>query len=464
MTRSALLKRAFDVSLASAGLIVASPVMGAIWWRIRRDGDGPILYRGLRAGRGGTPFQMYKFRTMRVDADRVGGSSSGEDDPRITRTGSLLRRYKADELPQLLNVLKGDMSLVGPRPQVLDEVAGYSREEREILRVRPGITDWASIRFSNEGEILRGHPDPDRAYASLIRPEKMELGLKYVREATFLDDLRILRDTFAIPLRRRPGSYTSVTERWGTPATAEQLEMAHFRYQMAADLAPGGDVLEIGCGAGMGLAYLATRTRSVVGCDVTDELVAEARSHLPGVDIVVADATSLPFPDAQFDAALLLEMLYYVQDQDLAVAEAFRVVRPGGAVMVCAPNPDRPAFNPSPMSTRYPGAPDLAALLRQFSPDVEVFGAFAVAPETARDRRLDWLRQVAVRLHLIPRSMRGKAVIKRLVYGSLARLGPISDDMAPLANAVKLDQSVPVVGFKNLYAIGRKPVVQSPAT
>jgi len=145
---------------------------------------------------------MYKFRTMVTDADRVGGPNTPNDDPRLTRTGRVLRRYKFDELPQLYNVLKGDMSFVGPRPQVAGEVAGYTAEEREILSVRPGITDWSSLRFHNEGEILAGHEDPDRAYTELIRPEKMRLGLEYVRRGTFRDDLRIIIDTVLLPFSK----------------------------------------------------------------------------------------------------------------------------------------------------------------------------------------------------------------------------------------------------------------------
>jgi len=153
-------------------------------------------------GKDGREFQMYKFRTMVTNADRVGGPNTPNDDPRLTNTGRFLRRYKLDELPQLVNVLKGDMSFVGPRPQVADEVAGYTQEERDILSVRPGITDWASLKFSNEGEILAGHADPDRAYAELIRPEKMQLGLDYARRGTFRDDIAILLKTALLPFRK----------------------------------------------------------------------------------------------------------------------------------------------------------------------------------------------------------------------------------------------------------------------
>ncbi len=183
--------------------MVASPVLLVIWARIKLDRDGgPVVYAGKRVGMSGREFRMYKFRSMIPNADRVGGPNTPDDDPRLTPIGRTLRRYKLDELPQLLNVLRGDMSFVGPRPQVAVEVAGYTVEERELLLVRPGITDWASLRFSNEGEILKGHDDPDRAYAELIRPEKMRLGLHYVHDGTFRDDVSILVKTALLPFHK----------------------------------------------------------------------------------------------------------------------------------------------------------------------------------------------------------------------------------------------------------------------
>jgi lipopolysaccharide/colanic/teichoic acid biosynthesis glycosyltransferase len=181
--------------------VATSPLFAVIAARIWLDRNGPIIFPGRRVGLAGKEFRMYKFRTMIPDAERVGGPNTPDDDPRLTATGRVLRRYKLDELPQLLNVLKGEMSFVGPRPQVASEVAGYDAAERELLLVRPGITDWASIRFRNEGEILAAHADPDRAYAELIRPEKMRLGLEYVRKGTFVDDLKIIWETALIPFR-----------------------------------------------------------------------------------------------------------------------------------------------------------------------------------------------------------------------------------------------------------------------
>jgi lipopolysaccharide/colanic/teichoic acid biosynthesis glycosyltransferase len=162
---------------------------------IKLDSPGPVFYRGLRGGRFGKPFRIFKFRTMVHNAEKIGGPSSAADDPRITRTGRFLRRYKLDELPQLINVAKGEMSFVGPRPEVIQEVQLYTEKEKRLLEVRPGITDWASIKFRNEGEILRGYADPHQAYREKIRPEKVRLGLEYVNSHTFATDCKIIVQT-----------------------------------------------------------------------------------------------------------------------------------------------------------------------------------------------------------------------------------------------------------------------------
>ena len=191
----AIAKRSFDAAAAAAGLIVLSPVIAGIAIAIKRGSKGPLLYKGPRVGMNGEQFHMLKFRTMVVDADKIGGSSTPEDDPRVTPIGKTLRKYKLDELPQLINVLKGDMSFVGPRPQVQWAVDLYTPEEREILKVRPGITDEASLRFSNEAEILKGSKDPDKDYIEKIHPEKMRLSLEYVRNRSFSGDLSIIART-----------------------------------------------------------------------------------------------------------------------------------------------------------------------------------------------------------------------------------------------------------------------------
>jgi SAM-dependent methyltransferase len=250
------------------------------------------------------------------------------------------------------------------------------------------------------------------------------------------------------------GDYSTVTETWGLPASPEQLAMQYFRYRMAAELGQGGTVLEVGCGSGMGLPYLQGQARMAVGGDYTMALLKEARLHLPEAPLVQMDAQHLPFRDRSFDAVLLLEMIYYVADQEATLAECRRVLKPGGKVMVCMPNRDRPDFNPSPFSTRYPNGPEITALLGAAGFDTRVYGAFAVEAASSRDRILGPVRHIAVRYRLIPSSMRAKSMIKRLMYGKLPTLGAVHDGMADYESPVELQASSgPERGYKNLYAI-----------
>ena len=189
-------KRLFDLILSFFGLLILSPFFVAIAIAIKRNSSGPVFYKGKRIGRFGKPFLIYKFRTMVVNADKKGASSTADDDTRLTKIGIFLRKYKLDELPQLINILKGEMSFVGPRPQVAWVVKLYNDEEKKILNVRPGITDYASIKFSNEGEILKGSSDPDKAYMEKIHPEKMKLGLQYAQNHSLWIDIKILYKTF----------------------------------------------------------------------------------------------------------------------------------------------------------------------------------------------------------------------------------------------------------------------------
>lgn len=184
-------KRLFDFAVATIGILVLSPVFVVTAILIKLDSRGPVFYRGIRIGRYGRPFRMLKFRSMVVGADTMGGTSTGLQDPRVTRVGRSLRRYKLDELPQLFNVLSGEMSIVGPRPEVEEYTRLYSSEEMQILSVRPGITDYASIEFSNLAEAL-GPEDVDRVYAEKVRPIKNQLRLKYVRECSFWGDVAII--------------------------------------------------------------------------------------------------------------------------------------------------------------------------------------------------------------------------------------------------------------------------------
>jgi len=159
---------------------------------IKREDNGPVFYRGERVGLKGKSFRIYKFRTMVVDGEKLGASSTTEEDPRITTIGRLLRKYKLDELPQLVNVVLGQMSIVGPRPEVKKFTDLYSKSERRIISVRPGITDWASIWNSDEAAVLAGAEDPDGLYMEIIRPKKLKLQMDYVDHHNFWIDLKII--------------------------------------------------------------------------------------------------------------------------------------------------------------------------------------------------------------------------------------------------------------------------------
>lgn len=186
------MKRTIDVVLSAAGLLFVLPLVAAVAAAVWIGDRHSPFYWGVRVGRGGVPYRMCKLRSMRIGADRSGVNSTAADDPRITGVGRLIRRWKLDELTQLWNVLKGDMSLVGPRPQVPPDVELYTHEEKRLLCLRPGITDAASIVFADEGEILAGSPDPDAEYQRRIRPWKSRLALLYVEHAGIGADLRLM--------------------------------------------------------------------------------------------------------------------------------------------------------------------------------------------------------------------------------------------------------------------------------
>jgi lipopolysaccharide/colanic/teichoic acid biosynthesis glycosyltransferase len=195
-------KRASDIVVAAAGILFAFPLLLALAVAVKQSSQGPVFYRGVRAGIGGRAFRIFKFRSMVQNAERLGGPSTSGDDPRLTAVGRLMRRYKVDELPQLINVFLGEMSLVGPRPEVLSEVELYAEAQRKVLLLRPGITDWASIWNSNEEAILSGAADPHQAYKELIQPTKLKLQLEYYRTCSFAVDARILTSTFIKLFRR----------------------------------------------------------------------------------------------------------------------------------------------------------------------------------------------------------------------------------------------------------------------
>lgn len=235
------MKRLFDIVVSLVGLLIASPVLVPVvflvWWQ---DKHSPF-YIAPRVGARGTVFDMVKLRSMVINADKSGVDSTGANDRRITPVGHFIRRYKLDEITQLWNVLKGDMSLVGPRPNVKRETDLYTGMERRLLDVKPGITDFASIVFSDEGDILKDKPDPDIAYNQLIRPGKSMLGLFYIGNRGLLIDIRLCWLTaLAILSRERAlAGVTRLLESLNAPR--ELLELAARRKPLLPLPPPGSD-------------------------------------------------------------------------------------------------------------------------------------------------------------------------------------------------------------------------------
>ena len=190
-----MLKRLFDITVCLVNLPFLFLFFTIIAIAIKLDSPGPVFYRGWRTGLGGNPFRIFKFRTMVVDAEKISGPSTALHDPRLTRLGKFLRKYKIDEFPQLINILTGEMSFVGPRPQVEKYTKLYNDEEQIILSIRPGLTDYASIKFINLDQILRDE-SVDERYLKEIEPEKNRLRIKYAKEHSFWSDINIILMTF----------------------------------------------------------------------------------------------------------------------------------------------------------------------------------------------------------------------------------------------------------------------------
>jgi lipopolysaccharide/colanic/teichoic acid biosynthesis glycosyltransferase len=193
---NAATKRLFDITLSLGGILVLSPFFVLIACLIKAESKGPVLFRQLRVGKNNSDFLLFKFRSMFVNTESKGQLTIGMRDPRITRIGYRLRKYKLDELPQLFNVLLGNMSFVGPRPEVRKYVVLYSDEQMKVLSVKPGITDYASIKYFRENEILGHAPNPEQAYINEIMPEKLIINLTYVNNNNIFIDLKIIITTF----------------------------------------------------------------------------------------------------------------------------------------------------------------------------------------------------------------------------------------------------------------------------
>lgn len=197
-------KRAFDIFFSAGALLVLTPLLLTVALWVRLDSAGPVFFRQCRVGMLGREFLIFKFRTMRIEAQAQGLQLTVGDDARITRSGAFLRKYKIDEFPQFINVLLGDMSVVGPRPEVPRYVALYPRDTRAVvLSVRPGITDLASIEYRDENDLLGRSADPERTYVNEVMPAKLAYCERYVRERSFIGDLTIIKRSFAASFSRR---------------------------------------------------------------------------------------------------------------------------------------------------------------------------------------------------------------------------------------------------------------------
>lgn len=188
--------RFFDILFSIIGLVLLSPLFTVLYFLIRIESQGGGFYSQERIGKNGKPFKLFKFRSMRIGSDKKGLITIGEKDNRITKTGFILRKYKLDELPQLWSVFIGDMSLVGPRPEVKKYTDLYTEEQKQVLQVRPGITDWASIKYVDENKILGESKDPDDAYVNLIMPNKIKLNMVYIQHQTLGEYFKIIFTTF----------------------------------------------------------------------------------------------------------------------------------------------------------------------------------------------------------------------------------------------------------------------------
>ena len=252
--------------------------------------------------------------------------------------------------------------------------------------------------------------------------------------------------------------YSGVTEVLGSRVTPEALSMLYTRYTFAATLAEGRDVLEVACGGGPGLGYLAQRARRVVGGDCTASLLVQAARHYQGrIPLVRFDAQGLPFRAASFDAVLLYEALYYLAEPGQFVREAARVLRRPGRVIISTVNREWSDFIPSALSTRYFSGRELVSLLGQQGFETTLYGAFPVTRASAKHRAVSMIRRTAAQLHLVPPTMKGKELLKRLFLGRLVVFpAEVAAAMAPYGLPVRLDADAPIRDFKVLFAVGQK--------
>lgn len=365
-----MVKRAVDLALTSGALVALAPLLLLVALAIKLDSAGPVLYSQTRIGRCGRPFRLYKFRSMLADADRTGSPLTGRNDPRVTRLGRVLRPSRLDELPQLFNVLRGDMSLVGPRPEVPSIVDRYTRVERQVLSVRPGLVGPTHVAWLDETERYPEGVDPVEYYIAHMLPEKLRSDLEYVRTRSLLTDFWCLARVPAALLRhalgRRPmearvcttGEEARIERAYSRRATrvwtrlamrarkADQFRVDERDARQRAMLArhgllPLGDIeiLEVGCGAGHELEKLTElggdRAR-LHGIDILVRYIAEGKARAPDLDLRHGDARSLPWPDGAFDLVMCYTVFTSILDAGIrrAVArEMVRVLAPTGYIL-----------------------------------------------------------------------------------------------------------------------------------
>ncbi len=263
----------------------------------------------------------------------------------------------------------------------------------------------------------------------------------------------------APPGSTRQRSFATVTELSGEPATADQMRRLYNRYLFASSFCEGKDVLELACGSGQGLGFLARFARSIVGTDIDEEILAIARTTYEGrIPLKRMDAEEILFPDASLDVVILFEAIYYLPRPERFASEAWRVLRPGGAVLVCTANPDLPDFNPSPFRQRYFNPPELVELFETLGFQAECYGEDPVPIETFQDRAIRFLKMCAVRFHMIPRTMAGKKYLKRIVYGDLVPIpAEVHDGMAPVAAPLPIPSDRPDATHRVIHCVARKP-------
>jgi ubiquinone/menaquinone biosynthesis C-methylase UbiE len=254
-----------------------------------------------------------------------------------------------------------------------------------------------------------------------------------------------------------PFDFSSVTELPSGLASQEQLTRLHHRYRSAAQYCEGKDVLEVGCGAGLGLGYLSKRARLVIGGDYTETNLCNARrNYKDRAKLVRLDAHHLPFKDKSFDVILLLEAIYYLNNSERFFEESRRVLRNSGILLICTVNKDWPDFNPSPFSVKYYSAPQLAATLREMNFDVELFGAFPDDKNSVRAEVISIIKRLAVTLHLMPRTMKHKELLKRIFFGKLSPIpAEVDDRTMEYIPPVPIPPESPDLNHKVLYALGR---------